>query len=603
MAAGERSPAGNAPTVRNAAPAEFPITAAANRRPARALATTAALCRTVAAERSTAGRARPARPVAVGERPINAAARPRRALQSVPSAGRVPDGCGGTLSCGACSTGETCGGGGVANQCGCTPTTCAALRDNCGTVSNGCGGTLSCGTCPAGQTCGGGGAPNQCGCTPKTCAALGATCGTASDRCGGTLECGSCSTGQTCGGGGMPNQCSAAQTCLPGSSLTTLISGSNVNAYVPVGSWSETGTGILLVPIEGSGIPNTIATAQAVSSCAGNSATGEVLCISNRTDVYVVQGSTLKSTLTSGATSSESFSGGSCETCSVAMDPVHNIAFLSIGYGGVDLGAYQQLNLATNAFSTPISAAFSTSNTTSESLLVDTVRNLVLSPNEAGNFQLLNVSTGTVYNSSFSVSTADSPGEDCTTGIALATNESGGSLTLVDLTQATFSGATWSAPYQSQSIPEFSMFTSGTDGIAIASNSHVGVVAGEFGGTSFGAIVLPATSGSGTPSLTDWVEADIPPTPDAAAWVMGKDPHTLTTYTSPTSMQPYAIFEDDLATRTYVAVVDLNALLARPREAGTHYLATPLGAADTCVGTPGSMSPNPPGCIVRFIKV
>ncbi|HEX7507829.1 MAG TPA: AGE family epimerase/isomerase, partial [Polyangia bacterium] len=35
----------------------------------------------------------------------------------------------------------------------CTPTTCSALGATCGTPSNGCGGTLSCGTCPTGQTC------------------------------------------------------------------------------------------------------------------------------------------------------------------------------------------------------------------------------------------------------------------------------------------------------------------------------------------------------------------------------------------------------------------------------------------------------------------
>ena len=50
------------------------------------------------------------------------------------------------------------GGGG-----GCVPTTCAELGDNCGMVSDGCGGTLDCGTCSGGQTCGGGGTPNVCG--------------------------------------------------------------------------------------------------------------------------------------------------------------------------------------------------------------------------------------------------------------------------------------------------------------------------------------------------------------------------------------------------------------------------------------------------------
>lgn len=36
----------------------------------------------------------------------------------------------------------------------CTPTTCSAQGKNCGTISNGCSGTLNCGTCGSGQTCG-----------------------------------------------------------------------------------------------------------------------------------------------------------------------------------------------------------------------------------------------------------------------------------------------------------------------------------------------------------------------------------------------------------------------------------------------------------------
>jgi len=46
---------------------------------------------------------------------------------------------------------------------GCAPTTCAAQAKNCGTISDGCGGTLTCGTCTGGETCGGGGVANVCG--------------------------------------------------------------------------------------------------------------------------------------------------------------------------------------------------------------------------------------------------------------------------------------------------------------------------------------------------------------------------------------------------------------------------------------------------------
>jgi endoglucanase len=104
----------------------------------------------------------------------------------------------------------------------CTPTTCAALGATCGTPSNGCGGALSCGSCSSGQSCN---ASNQCSpvaCTPTTCAALGATCGAPSNGCGGTLSCGACVAGQTCS---SANRCEAtssgSEPCTPSKTLTT----------------------------------------------------------------------------------------------------------------------------------------------------------------------------------------------------------------------------------------------------------------------------------------------------------------------------------------------------------------------------------------------
>src|SRR5207248_2581 len=81
--------------------------------------------------------------------------------------GSISDHCGGTLSCGSCSSPETCGGGGTSNVCGggtaidagtsdltCVPSTCASKGKNCGSISDGCGGTLSCGSCSSPETCG-----------------------------------------------------------------------------------------------------------------------------------------------------------------------------------------------------------------------------------------------------------------------------------------------------------------------------------------------------------------------------------------------------------------------------------------------------------------
>src|SRR5436309_14351958 len=116
----------------------------------------------------------------------------------------------------------------LAARARCTPTTCAAQGKNCGTIPNGCRGTLTCGACTAPQTCGGGGIANVCGlgtpppaCTPTTCAAQGKNCGTIPDGCGGTLTCGACTAPQTCGSGGIAHICGLGKPPPPPSPLST----------------------------------------------------------------------------------------------------------------------------------------------------------------------------------------------------------------------------------------------------------------------------------------------------------------------------------------------------------------------------------------------
>ncbi len=137
--------------------------------------------------------------------------------------GPQADGCGGvTAFCNPCSSPATCGGGGVAGQCGypdggaCVPQTCQQQNIGCGPAGDGCGNVIPCGDCTPPETCGGGGVPSQCGetdsgsCVPLTCAGQHVGCGPAGDGCGNLLQCGACSGGQTCGGGGTPGQCGGA---------------------------------------------------------------------------------------------------------------------------------------------------------------------------------------------------------------------------------------------------------------------------------------------------------------------------------------------------------------------------------------------------------
>jgi hypothetical protein len=98
-----------------------------------------------------------------------------------------------------------------AGRVSCAPATCESLGAECGMQGDGCGGTIACGDCSAGETCGAGG-PSRCGigtCTPTTCATLGATCGPVGDGCGGVLECGTCVAGEVCGAR-VPNRCAAS---------------------------------------------------------------------------------------------------------------------------------------------------------------------------------------------------------------------------------------------------------------------------------------------------------------------------------------------------------------------------------------------------------
>ncbi|MBS2033282.1 MAG: S8/S53 family peptidase, partial [Deltaproteobacteria bacterium] len=136
--------------------------------------------------------------------------------------GTIPDGCGGTVTCGGACTGtNTCGGGGTPNVCGCTALSTCPAGDNCGTLPDGCGGTVSCGgPCTGSDTCGGGGTANVCGCTALTTCPAGDNCGTVPNGCGGTVSCGACSGTDTCGGGGTANVCG----CTP---VTTCPAGDN----------------------------------------------------------------------------------------------------------------------------------------------------------------------------------------------------------------------------------------------------------------------------------------------------------------------------------------------------------------------------------------
>ncbi|HWJ41167.1 MAG TPA: hypothetical protein VNT29_08540, partial [Candidatus Limnocylindrales bacterium] len=299
------------------------------------------------------------------------------------------------------------------------------------------------------------------------------------------------------------------------------------------------------------------------------------VCTGNNTDVFLINGSTLTSTVTSGATSTQDFSGGTCTNCGVVVDSTTNRALVAIGLSSGGPGGFQFLDLASNTFETPIPAGTATS----EDVSIDPIRHLVLSPNEGSIYQIVNTTTSTaaLFNNSLDSGEFDSAAEDCTTGIALSTVEFTNNLFIADLTQAVFTPGTpgtWTdAASQIQNFPEFN-FEAGTNGIAVAPGTHLAVVTGEFGGNLEGVIQLPATSGSGTPAAVDWVAFTVPNTPADAPWEQGFDPHPVTAYVSPNSGKAFGVLEN--GDFSFLAVVDLQGLLSAPRTG--HVVNDPLPA-------------------------
>jgi hypothetical protein len=392
--------------------------------------------------------------------------------------------------------------------------------------------------------------------------------------------------------------------CVPGSSLgiNAPVNPGPVTAIVPRGSWGSSGTGIRIVQLEGApvaGLPASISTTSVVNSCAANPATGKSVCTANDANVYLFDavGGGL-TTVTSGSNAGASFSGGTCRNCGVAVNALTNQAVINMGFSpSPSNSALQVLDLNTNTFIAPPKAL---TNEVSENISIDPTRGYVLSPSEpTSKYDVVqfNSSTG-VFGSEFALTPTvfppgefDSAAEDCTTGIALAAEEFSSSVFITDLTQAVFtpgSPGTFTAPNQSVGLTGTS-FSAGTSGITVAPGSnHLALVTGEFGGSSFAVMQLPATSGSGTPNLVDWAYVS-----SICSFQAGFDPHTVTAYTSPNDGKSYGVMADwgSSSAPVRLGVLDLAAILAAPRNAGTHTVT--LGAG-------GCLAAGP---LLRFVAV
>jgi hypothetical protein len=165
-------------------------------------------------------------------------------------------------------------------------------------------------------------------------------------------------------------------SCQASSSLSVLVTGSDVVAYVPKSNWGENPPemGVSVTNIEGNSVtaPDNIRIPNTINSCASNSVTGQTVCTANDANVYVINFSTTPgtsfpvdvTTLTSGGIGNifqpppefrASFSGGNCTNCSVAMDAIHNRVAIGLSVNASGAPGFRILDLATNSGTTFIS--------------------------------------------------------------------------------------------------------------------------------------------------------------------------------------------------------------------------------------------------------
>ena len=373
-------------------------------------------------------------------------------------------------------------------------------------------------------------------------------------------------------------------SCLGSSSLSALVVGNNVTAYVPKGRWSSPTSDVSVVNVEGSSIaPTRIPTApDAINSCASNPITGQTVCTANNNHVYILQGTALDSSvslnpLASAGTGIIVFSGGSCTNCGVMMDAIHNKAALALSVSVSGVPGFQFLDLGPSpTFEPPF---MSPSGMISEDPLLDPLNNLLLSATEANNYEIVDVATSTspafFENPIPGPGEADSSSQDCSTRIALAPYEdsSPSAVYLADLTQATFSPGspgTWTVPATAEQVQILtnSFLNAGASGSSVAQGTHIGVITGELGGNVLTAIALPTTSGSGTPTITNWMSCAISPTFDNSL-----DPHAITAYESPNTGDAIALLSGN--DQSILAVVDLTLMLSLAETApGSHLCAS-----------------------------
>jgi hypothetical protein len=274
---------------------------------------------------------------------------------------------------------------------------------------------------------------------------------------------------------------------------------------------------------------------------------------------------------TTDATAALTFSGGTCTICGIVYDSHDNGFIISTGSGyEVHKGSDGSLikTIAENA---------------GENFGYNAVTNQVLSPEYSYSgaptrIALVDVNSGTSYlpmSAVADLSTPDAAAIDPITNIGIVPEEFSPLFHLVSLSGNTLTPGSggapgiFSAPVVDAPIDGNSLNFDLPSDIAVEATSHIAFNASEFG-DHVGALQLPS-SAAGSPAIQDYAYTTLPATPDGDGFAIPGDPHATATYNL--SGKPLGLTFNSAG--TFVAIIDLQKLLAAPRAANNAHMVDP----------------------------
>jgi hypothetical protein len=298
-------------------------------------------------------------------------------------------------------------------------------------------------------------------------------------------------------------------------------------------------------------------------------------------NLYIISGGTIYPSNTSPIINEVNVSSSAAMTLAGTFTTDATTGFGYSGFGANDIsgivydGTDSAVIIATDAGyelysgTSPFAKIKGIAGTPAENFGYNPITNQVWSPTY-GSFPLaltlVDIASGKNYALSpapITLSDPDSGAVDPSTNIAISPEEGPGVLHVVNLNGATTSGTTLTAPETDFTLTGTLVGAlsyipaSGVDAM-----THTAFLSGEFGSTSMCVAVLPSTKTTTAPAMGDYACAAFPATPDGNAFSSPFDPHATSTFDLGTKGYGLMFNQQD----TFVAVIDLAAFLAAPRD-------------------------------------